>query len=47
MKEQWATACQEASRPMGRVDRIAIAILAAGAVLAALGWIVFDGTRAL
>jgi hypothetical protein len=47
MNTQWTLASSRASRAMKWYDLMAIGILAAGALLAVLGWVIFDGTRAL
>jgi hypothetical protein len=47
MKTNWALASYEASKPTKWLDKAAIVVLAAAALLAALGWLIFDGTRAL
>ena len=47
MNTRWTLACSQASRPMKWYDLIAIGILAASALFAVIGWVVFDGTRPL
>lgn len=47
MHDRWISACQEASQPMKWYDWLTIAIITGSALLALIGWLVFDGTRAL
>ena len=47
MHERWISESYKASKPMNYYDWLTIAIPAGSAVLALLGWLLFDGTRAL
>jgi len=47
MHDRWSLASHEASQPMKWYDWLTIAILAASAVFAMIGWLVFDGARPL
>ena len=47
MHDRWISACQEASQPLKWYDWLTIAIITGSALLAVIGWFVFDGTRGL
>ena len=47
MHDRWISVSHEASQPMKWYDWLTIAIITASALLAVVGWLVFDGTRAL
>ena len=47
MNAQWSLQSQRASQPMKWYDLAAIVILAAGALFAVFGWLIFDGSKAI
>jgi len=47
MHDRWISVSHEASQPMKWYDWLTIAIITGSALLAVVGWLVFDGTRAL
>jgi hypothetical protein len=46
MNTEWSLASQRASQPMKWYDLVTLAILAASAIIAVFGWLIFDGSNA-